>query len=160
MLVERASRAQADAATRFRIEILSPPREMAMAKAQAEEMRVKRNDTQITAAFDPSQALNGLEPLLQVGNKLFENWAAMGSELLEFSRARIDRNLEVGKAIARSSSLDEAMDLQADYARSIVRDYFAEASKLADLGTRCMMESWSAWQPVARSETPRRSAAA
>jgi hypothetical protein len=130
-----------------------------MAKAQAEDMRVKRSDVEVTASLDPSQALSGLEPLLHAGNKWFENWAAMGSELLEFSRARIDRNLEVSKAIARSSSIDEAMDLQADYARSIVRDYFAEASKLADLGTRCMLESLNIWQPTARGEHRRAAAA-
>ena len=104
--------------------------------------------------------MSGLEPIFQVGNKWFENWAAVGSELLEFSRARLDRNLEVSKAIARSSSLDQAIDLQADYARSIVRDYFAEASKLADLGTRAMLESLTMWQSSARAEVPHRRAEA
>jgi hypothetical protein len=148
------------AASRFRINFLPTNRETAMAKTQAEDMRVKRSDVQMTASLDPSQALAGLEPLLHAGNKWFENWAAVGSELLEFSRSRLDRNLEVSKAIARSSTLDEAIDLQADYARSIVRDYFAEASKLADLGTRAMLESMSVWQPSARSEAVHRRAAA
>ena len=130
-----------------------------MAKAQAEDMRVKRSDVQMTASLDPREAIPGLEPLIHAGNKWFENWAAVGSELLEFSRARLDRNLEVSKAIARSSSIDEAMDLQADYARSIVRDYFAEASKLADLGTRCMLESLTIWQPTVRGENRRAAAA-
>ena len=132
-----------------------------MAKTQAEDMRVKRSDVQVSASLDPREALAGLEPLFHAGNKWFENWAAVGSELLEFSRARLDRNLEVSKAIARSSSLDQAIDLQADYARSIVRDYFAEASKLADLGTRAMLESLTVWQSGARAEaSPRRAEAA
>jgi hypothetical protein len=135
------------------------PGEMAMSKAQAEEMRAKRGDVQLTASFDPSQALGGLEPLLNAGNKLLENRVAVGSEILEFSRTRIDRNLEAGKAIVRSSSLDEAMDLQADYTRSTVRDYFAEASKLADLGTRVMLDSLWAWQPAVRGEAAQRRSA-
>ena len=131
-----------------------------MAKTQAEDMRVKRSDVQMPASLDPREAIPGLEPLLHAGNKWFENWSAVGSELLEFSRSRLDRNLEVSKAIARSSSLDQAIDLQADYARSIVRDYFAEASKLADLGTRAMLESLTMWQASARAETSHRRAEA
>jgi hypothetical protein len=123
-----------------------------MAKAQAEEMRVKRRDTQMTTTFDPSQALGGLEPLLSASNKWFENWMAMGSEMLEFGRSRFDRNLETSRAIARSGSIDETMDLQADYARSMMRDYFAQASKLADLSARAMMESFWSWQPALRGE--------
>lgn len=130
-----------------------------MAKPQAEEMRVKRGDMMM-ASFDPSQALSGLEPLFNAGNKWLENWVAMGSEILEFSRARLDRNLEVSKAIVRSSSIDEAMDLQADYTRSTLREYFAEASKLADLGTRAMLDSLWAWQPAARGEAAQRRNAA
>ncbi len=131
-----------------------------MAKTQAEDMRVKRSETQITAAFDPTQALTGIEPIFQASNKWLENWMAVGSEILEFSRSRLDRNLEVSKAIARSGSLDEAMELQADYARSTVREYFTEAGKLADLSTRAMFDSLSAFQPAIREATRRTAAAA
>jgi hypothetical protein len=130
---------------------------MAMAKTQAAEMRVKRGETQVTGTFDPSQALSGIEPIFQAGNKWLETWMAVGSELIEFSRSRLDRNLEMGKAIARSSSIDEAIELQADHARSTVRDYFSEAGKIADLGTRALLDSFSVWQPAMR-ETARRSA--
>ena len=126
-----------------------------MAKTQAAEMRVKRGETQVSAAFDPSQALTGIEPMFQAGNKLLETWMAVGSEILEFSRLRLDRNLEVGKAIARSSSIDEAIELQTDHARSTVREYFNEASKIADLGTRAMLDSFSVWQPAMREATRR-----
>ncbi len=126
-----------------------------MAKTQAAEMRVKRGETQVTAAFDPSQALTGIEPIFQAGNKLLETWMAVGSEILEFSRLRLDRNLEVGKAIARSGSIDEAIELQTDHARSTVREYFNEASKIADLGTRAMLDSFSVWQPAVREATRR-----
>jgi len=130
---------------------------MAMAKTQAAEMRVKRGETQITGAFDPSQTLSGIEPIFQASNKWLETWMAVGSELIEFSRARLDRNLEMSKAIARSSSIDEAMELQADHARSTVREYFSEAGKIADLSTRALLDSFTVWQPAMR-EGARRAA--
>lgn len=123
-----------------------------MAKAQAEEMRAKRRDMQLAASFDPGQALSSMEPLFNASNKWLENWVAMGSEMLEFSRSRLDRNLEVSKAMARCGSIDETMGVHEDYARSTVRDYFAQASKLADLGTRAMFEAISMWQPALRGE--------
>jgi hypothetical protein len=127
-----------------------------MAKTQAEELRVKRSETQIT--LDPSQAVSGIEPIFQAGNKWLENWMAVGSEILEFSRARIDRNLELSKAMARSGSIDAAMELHADYARSMVREYLTEAGKLADLSTRAMLEGLMAW-PAVREATRRATAA-
>lgn len=122
---------------------------MAMAKTQADDMRAKRDD--MAGLFDPSR---GIEPLLQAGNKWLESWAAMSSELLDFSRARLDRSFQASQALARSGSIDEAVELQVTYTRATVRDYFAEASKLADLGTRAMLDSLWAWQPAVRGEAP------
>ena len=130
-----------------------------MAKTQAEDMRVKRSDVQITAALDPREAINNLEPLFHASNKWLEHVMAMSSELIEFSRARLDRNLEASKALARSTSIDQAVDLQADFARSMVQDYLAEAGKLADFGSRAMLETLSAWQPMMRGETAQRRSA-
>ena len=53
-----------------------------VAMAKSDEIRAK------TATFDPSQAVGAIEPLWLAGNKWLENWMAVGSELLEFSRAR------------------------------------------------------------------------
>jgi len=119
--------------------------------AKSEEIRAKRGNG--APALDPTQAMVAIEPLLQAGNKWLESWMALGSEILEFSRARLDRSLEVGKAMARTSKFEEAMEVQADYARTAVRDYMNEASKLADLGTRAMFDSLWAWQGAARSES-------
>ena len=120
--------------------------------AKSEEIRAKR---EANLPFDPSQAVGAIEPLLQAGNKWLEGWMAVGSEILEFSRARLDHSLEIGKAMSRTSKIEEAMDLQADYARTALRDYFNEASKLADLGTRAMLDSLWAWQGAAKAEGAR-----
>jgi hypothetical protein len=132
---------------------------MTMAKTQAAEMRVKRGDAQVTGAFDPSQALQGIEPILQASNKWLETWMAVSTEMLDFSRARLDRNVEMGKAIARSSSLDEALTLQANHARATLNEYFSEASKIADLGTRALFDSITALQPAMREAAQRASTA-
>src|SRR5258708_40216521 len=107
-----------------------------MEKTQAAEMRVKRGETQITAAFDPSQALNGIEPIFQASNKWLETWMAVSSEILEFSRARLDRTLQIGKAIERSRSIDEAIELHANPPARTPRQYFSRAATVALTGPR------------------------
>ena len=74
--------------------------------------------------------------------------------MLEFGRNRFDRGLEMGKAIAQSTTLNEAIDLQASYTRSIVfRDYVSEAQKIADLGTRSLLDSMTTLRQQAGRQT-------
>ena len=47
------------------------------------------------------------------------------------------------------------MVLQADHARATVNEYFSEASKIADLGTRALLDSFTVWQPAMREATRR-----
>ena len=93
-----------------------------------------------------ASAVTTLDPLFQASNRLIEAWMAVGNELLEFGKSRIDRSLEMSRALAQTTSLDEAIDVQAKFTRSTMQDYFSEANKLADLGTRSLLESISPLQ--------------
>ena len=90
---------------------------------------------------------------------MLEAWLAVGNELMEFSKARFDRGIEMSRAMARSKTLNEAMDLHASFTRSAVADYLNEAGKLADLGTRSMLDSFSTLQR-STGETTRHAEAA
>src|SRR5882724_2676243 len=100
-------------------------------------------------------ALTTFDPLFQASNRLLEGWMAVGSEMLEFGKNRFDRGLEMSKAIAQSSSLNEAIDLQATYTRSIVQDYVSEAQKIADLGARSLLDSFTTLQQQTRDKQTR-----
>ncbi len=104
-------------------------------------------------------AIPHLDPLFQAGNRLIEGWMAVGSELLEFGKSRIDRSLEMSRAMAQTTSLNEAMDVQAKYTRSAVQDYLSEANKLADLGTRSFLDSFTTLQHQGREMADRAEAA-
>jgi hypothetical protein len=120
-----------------------------MAKTQEETRR--RGEAAFGALFDPTNTVANLEPLFQAGNKWLEAWMAVGTEILQFSKSRLDRSVEIGKAIARSSSIEQAVDLQADYTRTMMRDYIDEAGKLADMGTRTLLDGMTALQWATRS---------
>jgi hypothetical protein len=110
-----------------------------------------RNGHQTALRLEQNAALMNVEPLLHAGNKWLESMLALSTELFEFSRSRLDRGIEMSKAMARSGSFDEAIELQADFTRTLMNDYVSEAGKLADLGTRALMDSLSAWQTSART---------
>jgi hypothetical protein len=131
--------------------------------AKLEEAKPKRTaDTGAQEAVTDAQetvfgaaALTALDPLLQASNRLLEGWMAVSSEMLEFGKTRFDRSLEMSKAIVQSSSLNEALDLQATYTRSIVQDYVSEAQKIADLGARSVFDSFTTLQRQAREKQTR-----
>src|SRR5690348_14798850 len=119
--------------------------------AKLEEAKTRRT-TELGAQESVlrAAALTTFDPFFQAGNRLFEGWMAVGSEMLEFGKSRFDRGIEMSKAIAQSSSVNEALDLQATYTRSLVQDYVSEAQKIADLGTRSLLDSFTTLQQQAR----------
>jgi hypothetical protein len=103
------------------------------------------------AGTSMSEAIPSFDPIVQASNTLLEGLMAVSTEILEFSKTRFDHSLEVSQAIARSTSINEAIDLQARYTREIMQDYFSEANKIVDLSTRSLLDSLSQLQHVAPS---------
>jgi hypothetical protein len=114
--------------------------------AKTSELRQGRPAVDITGA--PS-----IEPFFEVGNRLFETWAAIGAEILEFSKTQLDQGLEVSRTMAKSGSVSEAMDVQARFTRSLMQDYISEANKLADMSTRSFLDSFATMQKQPKSGT-------
>jgi hypothetical protein len=123
--------------------------------AKLEEAKTKRTADTGAQEAAVGAALTTFDPIFQAGNRLLEGWMAVSSEMLEFGKNRFDRGLEMSKAIAQSSSFNEALDLQATYTRSIVQDYVSEAQKIADLGTRSLLDSFTTLQQQAREKMTR-----
>lgn len=120
--------------------------------AKLEEAKTKRTgDTGVQEIAFGAAALT-LDPIFRASNRLLEGWMAVSSEMLEFGKNRFDRGLEMSKAIAQSTSLNEAIDLQATYTRSIVQDYVSEAHKIVDLSTRSLLDSFSTLQQQTREK--------
>ena len=125
-----------------------------MAKATATNGR----NTGLGAAF-PTAAMPNLEPLMQASNRMLESWVALSTQILEFNKARIDQSIEASRAIASSSSINEAMDLQAKFTRSMVQEYLSEATKIADMSTRTIMDGINAIQKTTSENAPTAQAA-
>jgi hypothetical protein len=119
----------------------------------------KSNKGNPLGGFDPA-ALPNLEPFLQVSNRLFEAWMTVGTEILEFSKARIDQSLEISRQMAQTHDISDAIDLQTRFARDLVHEYISEANRLADLSTRGLIDSMSTLQQRGAANVPAPPAAA
>lgn len=108
----------------------------------------------VATAENGAAARASLDPLLSAGHKALERWAAIGTELIQFGAARVGHGIELGRAIARSSSLDEALELQATFARSAVRDLLSEANKLTDISTQGLLEGFAELKKSSHGEIP------
>jgi hypothetical protein len=117
--------------------------------------RAGERDTGFGASGIPT-----FDPLFQASSRFVETWMAVSSEIFEFGKSRLDRSIEMGRAIAQSTSLNEAIDLQAKFTRSTVQEYLSEANKLADLGTRSLMDGFSTLQHTAPEVSADRAEAA
>ncbi len=93
------------------------------------------------------------DPLLQASNRMLEGWMAVSSEIFEFGKSRFERGLEMSRAMAQSTSLNEAIEVQTKYTRSIMQDYLSEANKIADFSTRSLLDSFSNLQQARDKQT-------
>ncbi|HZS82130.1 MAG TPA: phasin family protein [Stellaceae bacterium] len=126
---------------------------------KVEESTNKRSSDTEERRLGMAGQLPDFDPFIRLSNKLIEGWMAVSTEMLEFGRSRLDQNIEMGKAMAQSTSLREAMDVQARYTRSIMQDYISEANKIADLSTRSLLDGISSLQSAPRRAEQRTHAA-
>jgi hypothetical protein len=119
----------------------------------------KPSDSRTGRATADLAGVPSIEPFFEVGNKLLETWAAVGTEILEFSKTQLDQGLELSREIAQTGSVSEAMDVQARFTRSLMQDYIAEANKIADMSTRSFLEGFATTQRAAKGSGPRTHAA-
>jgi hypothetical protein len=122
-----------------------------MAKGTSQDGRSQRStigleSLQNLPGIDPATFAASLEQFFQAGTKILDSWKVVSEELLEFSKSRLNHSIESSRKVTESTSLDQAIEAQAEYCRSALQDYIAQSGKLAELGTRAMVESLSAWQ--------------
>ena len=119
-----------------------------MAKPTTHEARAQRPGFPFDAipGMDPASFAANLEPFFQASTKALETWREVSDELLEFSKSRLARNMEMSRKVTESQTLDKAIEAQADFARAMMQDYIAETGKLAELGSRAMAETFSYWK--------------
>lgn len=78
----------------------------------------------------------GAESLLQSGNAVMKAVGELNAEILGFTRQRLDAGIAVSQSLAKCKSMQSAMEIQLDFARSEAQIYLDEARKLMEMAAQ------------------------
>ena len=81
----------------------------------------------------------GMETLMHSGNALMKAVGDLNTELLGFTKQRFDAGVAVGQSLAKCKSVQAAVELQMDFARTEAQIYLDEARKIMELTTQAAM---------------------
>jgi hypothetical protein len=94
-------------------------------------------------AFPPMPTFDAtfLDNFMRTGETCVRACVAWQGEFSRFVASRLESDGEVGKALASSTTLTEAAELQRDWLQSTAQDYFDEMTRLSQLGAK-MAPAW------------------
>jgi hypothetical protein len=87
-----------------------------------------------------------VDQVVQASNTLLSAWMRAGDEMLALSKNTFDHGITVSRQLAETQSLAERLELQTQFGRTIMQDYVEGVKKLAELGTRSVVQSLSELQ--------------
>jgi len=91
----------------------------------------------------------GIETLMHSGNALMKAVGELNNELLGFTKQRFDAGLAVSQSLAKCKTVQAAMEVQMDFARTEAQIYLDEARKIMELTTQAAMNGLKPLQEVA-----------
>lgn len=82
----------------------------------------------------------GAESLLQSSNVLLKAAGDLNAEILDFTKQRLDAGLAIGQSLAKCKSVQSALEIQMDFARSEAQIYLDQARKIMEMATQAASE--------------------
>ena len=125
------------------------------AASDAARVPTARSEAPATAAGEGREAVQrGYDDLaatmrgnvggvLASSHALMNGLQAVNAELLGFIQGRLRHGMTYGQALAGCGSFQEALELQAGYARDAARAYVEELGRIGELTGRVMNDCWA-----------------
>jgi phasin family protein len=87
------------------------------------------------AGFDNLATFNrhNIEAFIRSANAAAKGFEQINSEILTFSRQALEDGVAAAKAVMTSKSLQEAVEVQSDFAKTAFDTYVGQVSKMGDL---------------------------
>ncbi len=82
----------------------------------------------------------GAESLLHSSNALMKAAGSLNAEILDFTKQRLDAGIAIGQSLAKCKSVQSALEIQMDFARSEAQIYLDEARKIMEMATQAANE--------------------
>lgn len=92
--------------------------------------------------FQKFAAMNGggFETFMQSSNAMMKAVGELNAEILGFTKQRLDAGIAASQSLAKCTTVQAAMDVQMDFARSETEVYLNEARKIMELASNAATE--------------------
>jgi hypothetical protein len=115
------------------------------------KMAAKTTETVKESGSGPGAQLEGVMAFNNTNVELFtqacQAYAAgvarLNGELLSFVNARLNQDVDLGRALCKCDKWSEALSLQQDWAQRASQEYLSEGSKLMELASKVTQEDWA-----------------
>jgi hypothetical protein len=92
----------------------------------------------------------GLDSFMQSSNALMKAVGELNAEILGFTKQRLDAGIAVSQSLAQCKSVQAAMEVQMDFARTEAQIYLDEARKIMELASNAAVEGFKPIQEAAQ----------
>jgi phasin family protein len=83
-----------------------------------------------------------------------KGWQNIAAETTDYSKKSFEKSRELAEKLIGVKKLDEAIQLQSDFAKTAYEDFVAEATKLGELYSALAKEAFKPVETAAKAYTP------
>jgi hypothetical protein len=110
----------------------------------------------MVASLDSVQKLGKeqFEAVSAAAAAVTKGWQSIAAETTDYSKKSFEKSRVLAEKLIAVKKLDEALQLQSDYAKSAYEDFLAEATKLGELYTSMAKEVFKPIESAAKAYSP------
>ncbi len=110
----------------------------------------------MVASLDSVQKLgkDQFEAVSAAAAAVTKGWQSIAAETTDYSKKSFEKSRVLAEKLIAVKKLDEALQLQSDYAKSAYEDFLAEATKLGELYTSMAKEVFKPIESAAKAYSP------
>ena len=100
--------------------------------------------------FDDIQKLgkDNMDTCMKQFGTVSKGWQAIATEFADYSKKSFEEGTATLEKLAAAKSLEKAIEIQSDYAKSSYESFVAEATKLGDLYADLFKDSYKSFEGV------------
>ncbi|MGD9657050.1 MAG: phasin family protein [Methylocystis sp.] len=110
----------------------------------------------MVASFDSVQKLGKeqFEAVSAAAAAMTKGWQSIAAETTDYSKKSFEKSRVLAEKLIAVKKLDEALQLQSDYAKTAYEDFLAEATKLGELYTSMAKEVFKPIETATKAYSP------
>ncbi|MBM3577684.1 MAG: phasin family protein [Alphaproteobacteria bacterium] len=110
----------------------------------------------MVANFDNVQKIGKeqFEAVSAAAAAVTKGWQSIAAETTDYSKKSFEKSRVLAEKLIAVKKLDEALQLQSDFAKSTYEDFLAEATKIGELYTSIAKEVFKPIESAAKAYSP------